>query len=394
MRLTITNINTKLFFLLSILLVLFVYFLIVFSAGDVQDAANVQNNVFVHIFRLAILGTVSILVLVNRFRFKKCELLILVLIWCTWMFLCNLVNLERYVVNLTYVLLWPAFFLAFYFFSEKLSNYNFPRYLYSCLFIFISILYVFVAREKNVALEEERLASVGHIYYVILLLPWIFMIENRKILNLFLLIVIALTIYSAKRGAILIALLSVAVYVYTAYIKGGKRGINIRGFLLGVIFVGIGIYILSWINESSGGYILQRFENVEKDQGSGRLGLWENVIELFRKTPFEYKIFGHSHNTVQLTTDMGLSAHNDFLEALYDYGIVGFILLLLIFLTLLKRVLILYRRQSDYFIPYAVSLIIFVFMTSVSHIILYPTYIVFLASFLGYMETTISREVK
>src|SRR5690606_31133978 len=169
---------------------------------------------------------------------------------------------------------------------------------------------------------------------------------------------------------------------------------SVKGILLGVFFI-VGLtYSVIAVNDASGGYLLQRFENIETDRGSGRLEIYSQVINNFAQSPPELKLIGHSHNMVRPSTSLSLSAHNDYLETLYNHGVVGFILLLSFAWILLKRTYRLYTQKSKYFISYMTAFVVFLFMTMISHIILYPTYIVFLVSYLGYVDYEVSNETK
>lgn len=83
----------------------------------------------------------------------------------------------------------------------------------------------------------------------------------------------------------------------------------------------------------------------------------------------------------------GPSAHNDFLEVLYDYGIIGFIMFIYLHVRVAKTTYKLHKHRSSYFIPYMVSFIIFVVMSIVSHLIIYPTYFCCLVAFWAYIES-------
>ena len=83
---------------------------------------------------------------------------------------------------------------------------------------------------------------------------------------------------------------------------------------------------------------------------------------------------------------MALSAHNDFLEVLYDFGAIGFIFYVLIHLSLIKWTLRLFRARSELAFPVLISYVCFIVMSMVSHLILYPTYFGLLTAFWAYAE--------
>src|SRR5690606_22414776 len=118
-----------------------------------------------------------------------------------------------------------------------------------------------------------------------------------------------LVVYSAKRTAMLAVLLSSAIYIYYTYVRGQGRRISLAGILLAIILTIVATYVFVLVNESSGGYLLERFENIEKDQGSGRLEIYQYVLDMFAKSPLELKLVGHGHNMVKPLNPLDLSAH-------------------------------------------------------------------------------------
>ena len=131
-------------------------------------------------------------------------------------------------------------------------------------------------------------------------------------------------------------------------------------------------------------YVFSRFSSISEDKGSGRDIVWRNVLDTYSKSPVLEKIIGHGHYSAIIVNrghNIDLSAHNDFLEVLFDYGIIGLILYLLLHIYLIKRLFFLKRNKSELFLPYLASYITMFIMSMVSHLILYPTYFTFLATF-------------
>ena len=144
------------------------------------------------------------------------------------------------------------------------------------------------------------------------------------------------------------------------------------------------MYYANGIND---GAAVERVENLEEDEGSGRLERYKDVLRLLRDEDNRGKIvLGHGYRTVEDSLGESSSAHNDFLEVLYDYGIIGLLLFVLFHLALIKRVLYLRKIESEFMEGYAVSYAIFFIMSMVSHLIIYPTYFIFLTSYWGAIE--------
>ena len=77
--------------------------------------------------------------------------------------------------------------------------------------------------------------------------------------------------------------------------------------------------------------------------------------------------FGHGFDAVE--ANLGQSAHNEYLEILYDFGIIGFLIFFLIILLLIKC-----YKQSFNRPVFAFALVSMLVTMMFSHIIIYPTF--------------------
>jgi O-antigen ligase len=88
--------------------------------------------------------------------------------------------------------------------------------------------------------------------------------------------------------------------------------------------------------------IIERFDPSKaedmQDYSSGRLGIWRRGVALFLESP----IFGHGQNSfVELSQLQNIgkvfTMHNDYLNCLVEFGIVGLILFLLVFYKIFQN---------------------------------------------------------
>ena len=67
--------------------------------------------------------------------------------------------------------------------------------------------------------------------------------------------------------------------------------------------------------------------------GAGRTRIWNQVIDYYKASPTREKVLGHGfHSVFYQIRPLGIAryAHNSLLESLYDYGIVGLTLVLIV----------------------------------------------------------------
>lgn len=230
-------------------------------------------------------------------------------------------------------------------------------------------------------IEVDELVGDNTVFYYVLVVPWLLLFKNKLLRRLSIAILLILAVLSLKRSAVIIALsCSFAVFVFNQK-KSNYRLL----WMAAVIILFCGVYkIVGDMAEVIN--VTDRFEAMSEDEGNGRLGIYSDVFAQYLDSDLFSQLFGHGYNMVSVVLK-GTSAHNDFLEVLYDYGIIGFILFIYLHIRVAKTTYKLHKRRSSYFIPYLVSFIIFVVMSMVSHLIIYPTYFCCLVAFWAYIES-------
>ena len=192
-----------------------------------------------------------------------------------------------------------------------------------------------------------------------------------------------LIVLSLKRSSLLVMLLYWAVYGMTLLKSSRNR---IWAVVVIVVMVGVGMYAYTIADEALGGALNERVNREETDEGRNRLGIYKLTLNMITSSPPHKILIGHGHFGVRLDSPLGISAHNDFLEVIYDYGLFAFVLYLCLWGFVIRRCIYLYKEESEYFYPYAVSLSIFLVMSLVSHLILYNSYFIYIVMFWGALE--------
>lgn len=135
-------------------------------------------------------------------------------------------------------------------------------------------------------------------------------------------------VLSAKRGNIVEAVVPTLVLLVQTY-RNNRRGLI--GLIATTVFAIIGIsYGIRLFDQNQ--FLLNKIENSGL---SGRDGIWNGLLREWSLSPSMFKlILGYglrgSHQLVSM------SAHNDWLEILVDFGVVGLVLQIGIFMSLAK----------------------------------------------------------
>jgi O-antigen ligase len=76
---------------------------------------------------------------------------------------------------------------------------------------------------------------------------------------------------------------------------------------------------------------------------SGRIGKWTDSFELFLQSP----VWGHGNYTIKKV--LRISPHNEYLKILIKYGIIGFILFIMIYVTIFRQICMKIRNAPSDF---------------------------------------------
>lgn len=131
--------------------------------------------------------------------------------------------------------------------------------------------------------------------------------------------------------------------------------------------------------------IFNRLETLSEDGGSGRDLIYKSVISKIKGFSLWECIIGHGYNGVFLTSDIGTSAHNDFLEIIYDYGFTGIAIYLAMILRIIGLTIKKFRTNTTMALAGMTCLVMFLFMSMFSHLLLYPTYFMYFIVFWSVM---------
>ena len=156
--------------------------------------------------------------------------------------------------------------------------------------------------------------------------------------------------------------------------KGLKTSITL---CISLVALGILFYVL--INYL-GDNIIERLTDTDDETGSGRLEIWNGLIQRLSMQDFEFWIFGNGHLSTTKYSWENLTAHNDFLEIIYNYGIINLVFYVFFFLSTILYTIRAIRQKNKYAPALAAILTIFAVLSVVSIIILsHPSVLVMIS---------------
>lgn len=261
--------------------------------------------------------------------------LLLVLMYCVyglWIiaFGDDIIRTRDYVylqVSLNSLL--PIF--MFYYYSRKGLLNERKIIIYTIIFLLVTIVSYFKNKYYVMAKfnEEDITNNIG--YNFVSLLPLLFFYYKKPLLQYILLGVCGVFILMGmKRGAILIGGLSIVIFLYSN-LKGESRKRKTITFILSIgIIIGAVYYVSNMLQTSD--YFVKRIEQTAEGNSSGRDRIYGSIWEAFLNEPNSlYFLFGHGANsTISVAGDF---AHQDWLETIYNNGILGGVILLVFFMA-------------------------------------------------------------
>lgn len=217
--------------------------------------------------------------------------------------------------------------------------------------------------------NEVDEAHLGTSYYVLFLLPTL-LLTPRKWLRYVGLIITGLVLFSSfKRGGVIAFVLAIVVYLFVKEVLVERKFTRLLVFLIAMIALFI---ILILVDNAMGNIISERILNIREDGGSGRDQVWDITWNMIKTSNSEHLMFGHGYDAVLKNSPLELSSHNDFLEMLFNYGIIGFVPYLVLHFQLIKQIFTGIKMHNKNASIMAFTYTIFFILSMISHIIVYP----------------------
>ena len=273
------------------------------------------------------------------------------------------------------------YFIAYTIFSYKKID---KKYVDNVIIV-VTILFALSFNYSHISrIVEFDLTGDNAVFYPLMMLPWVACMSSTAKRWIMIAIISLCAITALKRSGIIILSVSVLLLYYNDFMH--KKRLKAKT-IIAVFFILIGVLVISHYKADSISDISERFSMLEEDGGSGRENIYKDVINRYTSGDLTQQIFGQGFDSVRGEDRItSLSAHNDFLEVTYDFGLVGLFFYVLIHLSLIKWTIRLFRAGSSLAFPVLISYVCFFVMSMVSHLILYPTYFGLLTAFWAYAE--------
>lgn len=343
--------------------------------GTIANFYNIGGSIFGFANQRSVILTVMFFIAVfyifiPKWKLKIDRLSISCALLTLYMFLivCTGKNIDNFFSAASCVVLWAAAIIINRNIAYTKEEKQFISALWTVTCIIMSGIYTVgrVAGNAPVTLNRERqVGAANSIQLIVTLLPFVLMAGKKLRLTGIFMALIAVVV-SGKSSCVLACIL-IACYAIVCFRDVLKKR---HTLLLGIAVVAA-LYGLFWMIATKylGGRNMMSVINELyiklNTGGSGRTEIWRRVFELFRNSSAVELIVGRGFSAAGAS--LGIGAHNDFMEILLDYGIVGLMLYLWFWYQLIlnrRR----YQSTTGRFI-YDSSIIIFLVFSMVSAVI-------------------------
>ncbi len=293
---------------------------------------------------------------------------------CTSLLVTHTGNIKQLIAT---ILLFIAPYLSLIGCYNIAYQYNKRQYIFTCILLTIlACLYSYFSIYTTYNILGER-GHFGVAYYALYLLPIMLACDKRWLRIISILIISVIIISSIKRGGLIALVLGLFAYtIVSRFItnKGLKTSITL---CISLVALGILFYVL--INYL-GDNIIERLTDTDDETGSGRLEIWRGLIQRLHVQDTESWILGNGHLSTTFYSWENLTAHNDFLEIVYNYGIFNLIFYIFFFISIVFYTIRAIRQNNKYAPALAAILTIFSVLSVVSIIILSHTCVLVMIS--------------
>lgn len=300
-----------------------------------QGALFESGTSFTQLTLLLILGIsgiffVKILLLRKITPLVKAWTALVLINLLSFFFTANFLSETGHIDYLKAILLTLLPFYPFYYFALK-GHLKVKHFLiFFIIMLPVSILQFNIEKVEMLTTSISGSVVNNSAYLFVGLIPFVFLIKKRLYAYLSIAVISYFIIMGAKRGALVVGVLGLVMYVYYQIRTIPKKN-KFKAYAL--VFVGfIALSVFTVKTYSQNVFLQTRFQQAEAGSWSGRENIYANIFtEWLNSDSIIQIIFGYGFMGSMKLSGTGNVAHNDWLELLANNGIIGILIYLVLF---------------------------------------------------------------
>ncbi len=254
------------------------------------------------------------------------------------------------------------------------------------------IIYAALFTQVKLFSAGRGIPLISTAYYTLFFLPFALLSEKKVIKWGGTVLVLYTLLLCMKRTGFIAFVAGIVVYILVEY-RSAPKGSKKRAFvLLGGLLALTAMYFFIMENTRGTFSVIDRLLSTGQTSNEGREDVWPVVISMIRHSDIIALIFGHGFDTVIENSPLALSAHCDFLEVIYDYGVSGLLLYLTFYKRLWNGFIKMYRQGSELAAPMSFTFVTAFVVSLFSHLIIFPTYFLGFCLFWGLAMGNVDSE--
>ena len=254
------------------------------------------------------------------------------------------------------------------------------------------IIYAALFTQVKLFSAGRGIPLISTAYYTLFFLPFALLSEKKVIKWGGTVLVLYTLLLCMKRTGFIAFVVGIVIYILVEY-RSAPKGSKKRAFvLLGGLLALTAMYFFIMENTRGTFSVIDRLLSTGQTSNEGREDVWPVVISMIRYSDIIALIFGHGFDTVIENSPLALSAHCDFLEVIYDYGVSGLLLYLTFYKRLWNGFIKMYRQGSELAAPMSFTFVTAFVVSLFSHLIIFPTYFLGFCLFWGLAMGSVDSE--
>lgn len=336
--------------------------------ADMETSANVvvkqtASRSTVHTYLVALIGILGVYMVVRTvyrldFRISKINIpLIALACWGVVSDVLNGASFWSIAVHIGLIVLWV---LVIYFMNDVVvdeKSYKLAL-MFECIIWGVTMYYSYVALTNFANYTGDGVGSVLNISYnVLVLIPFLLQIKYKALRYSTMIISCGFIVLSMKRGTIIVMVIMLAVYYYMQLKSGKIKKLSVGRIVIIIVLLVVAFLV---VNKISGGLLMTRFSIAELTSGSDRDLLYSSAISDIKGRSFIDLLIGKgSGSSLNI---IGSGVHNEILEMLFSYGIIGLSIYLWLIVRGINILRQLLKQKNSATAYYAMSLVYIIFV--------------------------------
>ena len=262
------------------------------------------------------------------------------------------------VIRVVGLLLW----VLCYYFGNRISSCSssIKNYFVYLLFLSTTVLSFYFLYFYYVKGFLQYQTTTDTAFFLIVYLPFVLMFKKRKTIKLFvLLLFVVVAVLSLKRSIVL----GLLVFFVSYFVSSAKGNVLKKWYFW--LMLPLVIAVVAYLYGTVGEILGARFNDSVETGGNGRTDIYVNIWHHFTSSSFLEQLFGHGLMSVRQINN-GILAHNDFLQLLYDGGLMAATLYIFMWFALFSVAIKNWRLRKqigNYYAVYVATIMLYLVLS-------------------------------